>query len=479
MFFGPKFSTIVFSDTSIKLAVVKSVSNKFKVSFLAKKTLPAQTVFNGRIINSGLFKEALKTLFLENYDKIKTKNTVVGLNEQEMFITGVNFDRRPRHLDDEIRERISTNLPFDLKEATMTYREVSHRNFQVVAARTLELQLISNIFEDAGFSLKAIVPLPLIFLKLLDRKGSSYLFISSEEDLIFTLVVRGVVVFSSSLRLKKPLAESEKEITRFANEIIDEEYKNQNSEPLKAAFIHGAGTDFLKDFLSKQGFKAEIIFASDKSTAQAGNDGRDFGRAITLSLYDNSTLVLPKSKTSSDIQMKVKPPEKNKINPIYLFIPLLAIAALSIIIFWPNLKDIFVSESQDQNTLTPQKQTTDSATPKKEATSPAEKKVPAESTKTKESINKEDLKIQVLNGSGEAGAAGQARDFLISKGYKVEGVSNAENFNYQKTTIQIKNSQKEVTDLLTKDLKERYAITVGSPLSEDEPFDVVIIVGGE
>lgn len=479
MLFGPKFSTIVFSDTSIKLAVAKSVSNRFKVSFIAKKTLPPQTVFNGRITNANLFSEALKTLFLENFDRIKTKNVIVGLNEPETFLTSIKFEDKPKHLEKEINEKIVPILPFNLGQASLLYTETSPRTYQVAAARTEELRLISDIFESAGFSVKALVPLPLIFQKLLGKKEFPHLFLSSEEDLIYSLIVNDATVFSSSFRPKNPLAESEKEVIKFAGEIIENEYKEGATEQVKQVYIHGRGTEFLKSFFKNRGFNTEIVFASDKTSGRTGYDIGEFGRVITLSLYDSSVLSFPKINVSRDVQISSQVAEKSRLKPIYLFLPLLAIAAITVFIFWPNLKDIFLSRFADQGVTSSQKQTTAAASPQKEASPSAEKKETTVSPKPKTSINKNDFTIQVLNGSGKIGVAGVAKDFLISKGYNVANTGNADHFNYQKTTVQIKTSKKAISDLLTKDLKERYSIDIGSPLAEDEQFDILIIIGGE
>jgi len=166
-----------------------------------------------------------------------------------------------------------------------------------------------------------------------------------------------------------------------------------------------------------------------------------------------------------------------KINPIYLFLPLLLIAALTIFIFWPNLKDIFLKDSSDKNLLNEPKQSTTSADlERKVATSSASK----EATKSAvREITKKDLKIRILNGSGKAGTADSARDFLISKGYVVDSVGNANNFNYKKTVVQAKKSVDSIINLLTKDLEERYAISIGSTLAESEPFDTLIIIGSQ
>lgn len=185
-----------------------------------------------------------------------------------------------------------------------------------------------------------------------------------------------------------------------------------------------------------------------------------------------------------EAQKKIQAPTKSRgerrFNLLYLLLPLIVIGVLAAaFFFWPNIKEAFLTQRNQVDT-TSQKESTQGATTKqKEATSEAEQKQATPSSKPKKVVNKKNYTIQVLNGSGTAGAAGQARDFLTSKGYLVKDTGNADNFNYAKTTLRIKKSKKAISDLLTKDLKPRYAITVGSPLPEGEQFDIVIIVGGE
>ena len=252
--FGPKFATLVFTDTSIKAATAQPTSKGFKVSYLAKKNLPPQTVVNGAINNQDVFREALKTFYLENFNKLNTKNVVLGLNEQEVFLTSATFEKRPRHLTQTLNEIISKELPFSLNEANILYTETSRNVYQIVAAKTDTLRLLINIIEDSGFSLKTIVPLPLIFPKLIDQEGLSYLFVASEEDLIYSLIVNGAVAFTSTIKLNKLLADSEKEITMRGEEIIQVGPEKGAKEPTKNVFVYGKGTEFLKSFFSAKNF---------------------------------------------------------------------------------------------------------------------------------------------------------------------------------------------------------------------------------
>jgi flagellar basal body-associated protein FliL len=95
-------------------------------------------------------------------------------------------------------------------------------------------------------------------------------------------------------------------------------------------------------------------------------------------------------------------------------------------------------------------------------------------------LDRSDLSIHVLNGSGVTGAAKKAADFLEGLGYNVVDYDNADNSDYAQTEIQISSAQSKYLNLLKKDLSGEY--TVGS--SSDAPpssetADAVVIVGQE
>ncbi len=88
-----------------------------------------------------------------------------------------------------------------------------------------------------------------------------------------------------------------------------------------------------------------------------------------------------------------------------------------------------------------------------------------------------DLNIQVLNGSGTVGAAGETATFLKDKGYKNVETGNADNFDYTGVTVRIKDSQKKFLSTITKDLGEKYTVETGDPLPSDSTSDVTVTVG--
>lgn len=93
-------------------------------------------------------------------------------------------------------------------------------------------------------------------------------------------------------------------------------------------------------------------------------------------------------------------------------------------------------------------------------------------------IDRADLSIAVQNGSGVAGAATDASDFLEGLGYEVVSTGNADNFEYTETVIRVKSSMKEYLDQLEEDLSGEY--TVGSATADyTGEADALVIVGAE
>lgn len=95
-------------------------------------------------------------------------------------------------------------------------------------------------------------------------------------------------------------------------------------------------------------------------------------------------------------------------------------------------------------------------------------------------LDRSTLSVQVLNGSGVAGAAGKIKDVLEEKGYTVKDTANAETYDYTSTEIMVKKDKEAYLTLLEEDLKEAYSLgTAAASLTDDVPYDVRIIVGKE
>lgn len=94
-------------------------------------------------------------------------------------------------------------------------------------------------------------------------------------------------------------------------------------------------------------------------------------------------------------------------------------------------------------------------------------------------IKRSDLKVQVLNGSGVAGAAATAKIFLEGLGYESVAAGNADG-DFAQTEIEIKEDKSSASEMIKKDLETDYTLsdTIGT-LDSSSDYDVVITLGSE
>ncbi|MEX1052617.1 MAG: LytR C-terminal domain-containing protein [Patescibacteria group bacterium] len=89
-----------------------------------------------------------------------------------------------------------------------------------------------------------------------------------------------------------------------------------------------------------------------------------------------------------------------------------------------------------------------------------------------------ELNVQVLNGSGEGGVAGEAQTFLQDLGYETVVTGNGDNFNYEGVTVNIKSSRSKYLDDIVSDLEDKYTVNEETgTLGTSSGFDVTIIIG--
>lgn len=219
------------------------------------------------------------------------------------------------------------------------------------------------------------------------------------------------------------------------------------------------------------------------------------GQSMPKINFDNSTMPPPASdpEQSSSHQSPPSTPAKPSSRKLLYLIGIITCIAIGFAVY-----DFIGTGDNNQNTPTP----TPSLTPEikeEENTEPTptdvqedEKDTPAPTTKRQATttprpttnpvdsasgLDRSDLSVVVLNGSGKAGAASQLRDTLISLGYDVTSIGNADTQDYEKTVIETNESTKKYIDLLKKDLSNNYSI--GSTSAEFFGTGARIIIGSE
>lgn len=103
---------------------------------------------------------------------------------------------------------------------------------------------------------------------------------------------------------------------------------------------------------------------------------------------------------------------------------------------------------------------------------------PLPETTPSPSVDKTTVKVRILNGSGQAGAASEAKDFLESKGWEVASLGNADSYDFSQTIIRIKNKFLSLASALTSDLSTKYSVqSTAEELEATSTADIEVIIG--
>jgi hypothetical protein len=95
-------------------------------------------------------------------------------------------------------------------------------------------------------------------------------------------------------------------------------------------------------------------------------------------------------------------------------------------------------------------------------------------------IERSDITVRILNGTGAAGVASTAQELLESKGYEDIETGNADAFDYTETVIQLKPEIEVYRSLLEEDLRDSYDVSGEKAILDDEEeVDAVVIIGAE
>lgn len=98
-------------------------------------------------------------------------------------------------------------------------------------------------------------------------------------------------------------------------------------------------------------------------------------------------------------------------------------------------------------------------------------------------IDKKSVKIQVLNGTGTPGQAGEAVDALVEAGYNKDNIEadNAEKYDNTVTTVSAKSGFEDVAEDIKEALKDTFdEIEIDSKnLDKDNKLDIIVTTGGK
>lgn len=479
MVFDNKIIYLTYSDLALKAVVVSHSSGKPKVIFSDQRSLGAGIVFDERIADLVKFKEEVRRFLEDNQKNFKSRQIIVGINEQDGFFSSFQSQDQSKNIESSISKSLTPSLPFNVSEANISYKQLRSSTYQLVALRNSLLLDLSSIFASLDLKVLGFIPIPVAVLNLVTNTSEPYIYIFFEDSvLVFALVSQNTIVFSTTLKLNNEIKNSTKEILKVVGEILENESYKSNL-PVKTIYYSGKDSEIITQSLKEKELTFVDLPLVDQFKNSLVSNLADYTKCLILSAKSGSLFIYQqpfkpglKEITKGKLGFSSFLPKLFLIGLIILFIGVLAYFILN------NFSAKETSgTNRDINKIinkiaTKSFKPVASGTSKKQASSTASPK----STETV-AVNKKEYKINVLNGTTTTGLAGQARDFLVSKGYSDITIGNASTKNYLRTILSIKPSKAAIRNNLTSDLQERYSIDIGSDLAEGDTYDVIIIIG--
>ena len=468
------------------LLLKKSVMGQYETFFFDKQ-YQTELLKSGNVISTDLIASAVKEALNSSKGGLKDKDVYLIL-PQECFLflrTTIPTDIAPSALRSFINDKARSEWQTSLDEFFYDYLIQQTDKQSIVNLFAIKKEVFAQYqeaFTLIDYRIINILPETLAYFKLFEKtlrkeKQEKILFATFENNkLSGYLYDSGGLISPTKWQVTIP---QETEVEKVLKEQIAAFEKNgqklsrlilsgQSSEnirqdtftktiglwtnPLKR-IISGFYQDYLKQFVptNNQSFsilKYDVCFGAFIFSTE----NKQFSLLKKFSGFN----VWPTKKISLP---KLKIPVKETILFIVSFV-------LSFLLF------IFVSKLKiDLSFFNALTKNTSLIKPVSPTATPIPSPTPTPAFK------KESLKIKILNGSGIKGRALEVKDVLKDKGYGEILTDNADNFDYEKTVLQVKKSRQEAIVWIKDDLKNNLSSLKTSFLDDDQAADVILIIG--
>ncbi|MDP9002606.1 MAG: pilus assembly protein PilM [Myxococcota bacterium] len=146
--------------SSIKVVQLKEARKKLQIARWGIAPLPAQTIIDGHVMNSGAVTETLARIFHDG--KIQQRDVAVGVYGQSVIVRNITVPMMtPAELDEQIHWEAEQHIPFDIKLMSVDYAvlrrrpEAGQMDLLLVAAKKDEISDYAAILREA--KLKPVV----------------------------------------------------------------------------------------------------------------------------------------------------------------------------------------------------------------------------------------------------------------------------------------------------------------------------------
>lgn len=416
-----------------------SIGNK-NILFITKDKIKAFKVkdeTSTELLTEYTWDEESLDLILSKTKTVLGTNIRVLLDEDLCFVFGFSVAQNLQIGRQEIQEKAQAYIPEDLSETRWDFKEIldgEKRYIQVIAIVKSFFDRLNTAAVKARLNIEAVEPSSYSLARLVkDEKKSLIMAYLLEESSFLAVVDKGVVYLSKKITVDK--------ITEEIIQMNDFAVSKFQIDPKKIIINNVGNID--QKLLEANNFKIEVK-----------NLNIYLGLAIKEDLKgkDEDSLNLePVAKRGE---------EKKEKGPVSFFVGVLIGLIILGLGFWfwsKSNKGINRSTKSEEKLILTKTQATPTAT---------------------QEIGRSEYKIQILNGSGEEGAASELKTALEKVKFTVSGTDNADNYDYETTEVRYKKKIDEAFKVdLNKELGKTYSITKGKELANDSDYDVIIIIG--
>lgn len=473
-------------NRSIKLlSLSKTMLGQYHTSYFSKYH-SAHLIKNGKIESVDLLASALKEALTQAKPNPIVDKDFFLILPQEMFIFtrySIPGDISDAAIISFVKDKLRADLQIDIEELFYDFIVTKNDEGCIVLFYGLEKDKYSNLeqtFSLLGLTVKNIIPDTLSYFKLFNKtllpeKQEKVAYVSYQEQESFAFLYDAQGLLSDKMitlddevvvSLKKEITDLSENQKITLNRIILSGEKSKDirqdyftkdvgvwTNPIDK-IIQNYYADYIKQLLPTQGEEfSPLLYASN-----LGGFIFECEKDQFKPLSQNGNIRVSKSNSSKP---SISLPSFSLFSRRDIGIFLVSFLLSFGIIYGALKANIFIKKSPAPSVSTT-----------KNSVSPI---VPT--VKPSPSLQREEIKVKILNGTGISGKAGEYSTILKDKKYSEVLSGNADSFDVEITEIQAKKTKSEAVDLIKEDLEDFLKIGKTSVLDETEAADVVIIIG--
>lgn len=470
---------------SIKLlSLSKTLLGQFNISFF-QKNHENDLLEDGKVKNVDLVASAVKeALTLAKPNAVTDTQVYLVLPQDSFQFVGYDIpvDISETAIAPFVRDKARAELKFDIETALYDYLLVQQDGKAKVllyAQNKNNFSDFSQIFKLLGLTITAVLPETLAYYKLFEKtiradKQETFFYVFYDEKKSFGYLFNSYgllqpkkYTFTDDIEtsLKTRVEKLEKESVKVNRIILSGGQSEKFRQDLFTKKV-GVWTNPLKKIILNfyQEYVKLLIVTPNESLPLLDLDAC-LG-AFIFSKENTSFSFNGKAKSFASSSKKMASPGGRSISiskhDFFIFI-VSFIISFAVIFLYPRIGAYLNQNNREAVTNSPLVNPTPLV--------PTAVPTPV--------IDKKTINIKVLNGTGTKGFAGDVKEILQKKGYSEILTGNADTFDNEKTTVQVKDDKKVSLQLVLADLKDRVTIDKENitTLSKDESADIILVVG--